>query len=95
MADLRERDGTETLRRQLAAGPLTLLDHQDITAEVLRALRLDSARKLALIDAWIPRALHPAFRPFAGIEGTKNYVGLETGDRHYLSALLREGSGQR
>ncbi|WP_127131380.1 class I SAM-dependent methyltransferase [Georgenia sp. SYP-B2076] len=87
-ADLRDRGDVGTLRRQLAASALTVRRDRDITSEVLAALRADNARKLALIDAWIPRAFHRLVRPFAGIEGTRNYVRLESGDMRYLSAHL-------
>ena len=60
----------------------------DITTNVLTALRLDNARKLELIDALIPRVFHWPFRVFAGIAGTRNYTGLESGNLRYLSARL-------
>jgi hypothetical protein len=60
----------------------------DITANVLTALRQDNARKLQLIDAWIPRVFHRPLRVFAGIAGTRNYAGLESGKIRYLSAQL-------
>ena len=55
---------------------------------MLWALQVDDARKQALMDAWIPRAFHRVFRPFAGLEGTRNYVGLANGDLRYLQAHL-------
>jgi hypothetical protein len=67
-------------------------EETDITANVLTALRLDNARKLELIDAWIPRVFHGPFRVFAGIAGTRNYDGLESGRLRYLSARLAKSS---
>jgi hypothetical protein len=67
----------------------------DITANVLTALRLDNARKLGLIDAWIPRVLHRPFRVFAGIAGTRNYAGLRSGKLRYLSAQLAKSTPHR
>jgi ubiquinone/menaquinone biosynthesis C-methylase UbiE len=93
LADLRGREGVARLRRQLEECPLTVVGVRDITAEVLEAMRRDNARKLALIDAWIPRVAHPLFRPFAGIEGTKNYTGFVTGEVRYLSAVLTRPTG--
>jgi len=40
------------------------------------------------MDAWIPRAVHRAFRPFAGLEGTRNYEGLADGTLRYVQAHL-------
>jgi len=87
-ADLRDRGDVAELHRRLAGCGLTLVRERDITAGVLRALSLDNDRKLALMDAWIPRRFHRVFRPFAGIEGTRNYVGLGNGDLRYVQAML-------
>jgi SAM-dependent methyltransferase len=87
-ADLRSMDGVNTLREQFGACGLTVEKESDITTNVLTALRLDTARKLELIDALIPRVFHWPFRVFAGIAGTRNYAGLEGGKLRYLSARL-------
>jgi hypothetical protein len=91
-ADLRSMDGVNTLREQFNACGLTVEKETDITTNVLTALRLDNARKLELIDALIPRVFHRPFRVFAGIAGTRNYVGLERGKLRYLSAELAKSS---
>jgi SAM-dependent methyltransferase len=91
-ADLRNVDGVNTLRERFNACGLTLEKESDITTNVLTALRLDNARKLELIDALIPRVLHRPFRVFAGIAGTRNYAGLESGKLRYLSARLAKSS---
>jgi SAM-dependent methyltransferase len=83
-ADLRSGEGLVTLQRQLASSGLEVQRERDITAHVLRAMRLDNGRKLALMDAWIPRPFHRVFRPFAGIEGTRNYDGFASGDLRYV-----------
>jgi SAM-dependent methyltransferase len=91
-ADLRNVDGVNTLREQFSACGLILEKESDITTNVLTALRLDNARKLELIDALIPRVFHRPFRVFAGIAGTRNYAGLESGKLRYLSARLVKSS---
>jgi ubiquinone/menaquinone biosynthesis C-methylase UbiE len=91
-ADLRSTDGVATLREQFNASGLTVEKATDITTNVLTALQLDNARKLELIDALIPRMFHRPFRAFAGIAGTRNYAGLESGKLHYLSARLAKSS---
>ena len=87
-ADLRSIDGVNTLREQFNACGLTVEKQTDITTNVLTALQLDNARKLELIDALIPRVFHRPFRAFAGIAGTRNHAGLESGKLRYLSAQL-------
>jgi SAM-dependent methyltransferase len=87
-ADLRSCDGLGTLHRQFEASPLTLEREDDITANVLTALRVDNDRKLQLIQNLIPWPFRRPFRAFAGIEGTTNYVGFENGKLRYVSAHL-------
>lgn len=87
-ADLRTSDGLDVLHRQFEASHLILQREDDITANVLMALRLDNDRKLQLIHDLIPWPLRRPFRAFAGIEGTTNYVGFENGTRRYISAHL-------
>ncbi len=40
------------------------------------------------MQAWIPRAFHRAFAPFAGFRGTATYAGFESGQMQYVSARL-------
>ncbi len=88
-ADLRDRgDRLDSLFRQLDSCALELANERDVTPEVLHALRLDNARKLALIEEWFPRISHPLIRPFAGLEGTRNYVRMAEGSIQYQSARL-------
>jgi ubiquinone/menaquinone biosynthesis C-methylase UbiE len=87
-ADLRNADGVNPLREQFNACGLTVEKQTDITTNVLTAMRLDNARKLGLIDAWIPRVFRRPFQVFAGIEGTRNYAGLQNGTLRYISAQL-------
>ena len=91
-ADLRNVDGVDTLREQFNTCGLTVEKETDITSNVLTALRLDNARKLELIDALIPRVFRRPFRVFAGIAGTRNYAGLESGTLRYLSAPLAKAA---
>jgi SAM-dependent methyltransferase len=91
-ADLRSIDGVNTLREQFDGCGLTVEKEIDITTNVLTALQLDNARKLELIGAFIPRVVHRPFRVFAGIAGTRNYTGLDSGRLRYLSAQLAKSS---
>jgi ubiquinone/menaquinone biosynthesis C-methylase UbiE len=91
-ADLRSTDGTAALQRQFDTCGLALDKQTDITANVLTALRLDSKRKLRLMDDLIPRVVHLPFRAFAGIEGTRNYKQFESGKLRYLSVQLTKPS---
>ena len=87
-ADLRRCDALDALHSQFEASSLDLEREDDITANVVTALRVDNGRKLQLIQDLIPWSLRRPFRAFAGIEGTTNYVGFDNGRLRYVSAHL-------
>ena len=87
-ADLRSAHGADVLRGQLASCGLTVVDVADISLNVLAALRLDNARKLRLIEAWIPHIFRRSMRVLAGVEGTMNYRRLASGKWRYLTSHL-------
>jgi len=87
-ADLRTAESVPATRAHLTSSGLVPMREDDITAEVLHALRLDDTRKAELVRAWIPRPFRGAIRPFAGLEGTKNFDGFAAGTLRYRSARL-------
>jgi SAM-dependent methyltransferase len=87
-ADLRDASDVAATRAQLTSSGLVSLDARDITAEVLHAMRLDDARKAALVRDWIPRPFQAAFRPLAGLDGTRNPEAMAAGTVRYLSETL-------
>jgi SAM-dependent methyltransferase len=74
------------LRRQSWSG----VEKEDITAAVIHALKLDDARKSALIAEWVPPRLRPLFREFAGLSGGKISRALQSGELVYLRFALRK-----
>ncbi|UZN03896.1 class I SAM-dependent methyltransferase [Cellulomonas sp. S1-8] len=87
-ADLRAADEVEETRAQLRSSGLVPVREDDVTAEVLHALRLDDARRTELVQAWIPRVARPAFRPFAALDGSRTHERFTTGALRYLRARL-------
>lgn len=63
-------------------------EFRDITANILEACRLDSARRRRLIQArapWLLRALFgKELRSYAGVEGSAKYEAFRTGRRAYV-----------
>jgi SAM-dependent methyltransferase len=97
-ADLRRASKRDLLHRHMLESGMDVLDQEDITANVLEALRLDSERKAALIaqviDKGKPAALN-AFREFACVEGTRNYEAVRNRDIVYWRYLLRKPFGAK
>lgn len=87
-ADFRDVQDVAATREALRSSGLTPVHEDDVTAEVLRALRLDDARRAALVEAWIPRVARRAFRPFAALDGSRTHTRFATGANRYRSARL-------
>lgn len=89
-ADMRSRRHVPRLSAQLQASGLRVMDREDITARVLRALDLDSERRLAWIRQEAPRALRGMLALFGGIRGTKTHQVLRRGEAVYLRYVLQK-----
>lgn len=87
-ADLRDALEVDELLGQLEGSGLELVSRQDITAEVLHALRTDSDRKAALMRSWFPRPVHGLVARFAALRGSRTFERFEARELVYLSAHL-------
>jgi ubiquinone/menaquinone biosynthesis C-methylase UbiE len=72
----------------LAAG-FELLERTEITANVIRALKRDSARRAALFDSLADRNLREEYKHWAGVVGYRAYERFEAGQTRYFSHKLR------
>ena len=66
-----------------------LLERTEITSNVLRALRRDSARREALFDALPDRTLREQYKDWGGVVGYRAFLRLEAGQTRYFSHRLR------
>lgn len=89
-ADLRAAEDGDQTHKQLLETGMTLLEKQDITSNVLEALRLDSERKLTLIRRSVNKRLVVTFRQFAAIEGSDVFDSFRDGAAIYLCYALRK-----
>lgn len=87
-ADFRPAAEVPQLLAGLSEGPLVLKSSEDITANVLEALRGDSDRKSELIDMIVPRLFRRPFRRFAGIQTSSTFERFESGELRYICAHL-------
>lgn len=87
-ADFRPSAEVPHLLTGLSEGPLVLQSSEDITANVLEALRSDNDRKAELIDTIVPRLFRRPFRRFAGIRTSSTFERFESGELRYICAHL-------
>jgi SAM-dependent methyltransferase len=78
------------LRSELDDSGLAVLEEEDITANVVRALQLDSPRRRQAIAERVPRALQQHALIFSAVEGTPQYESLANGDGTYLRFVLQK-----
>jgi len=72
----------------LAAG-FELLERLEITDNVIRALKRDSARREALFDAMTDRRLREEYKHWGGVVGYRAYTRFEAGQTRYFSHRLQ------
>jgi SAM-dependent methyltransferase len=77
------------LREQIASAGLVVVEEENISADVARALELDSPRRRALIEAHVPRIMRSQVLEFVGVAGSGPHRALSDGDVTYLRMVLR------
>jgi SAM-dependent methyltransferase len=84
------QEDARRLREQLAAAGLQTLEEEDITENVVRALALDTPRRLAQIGRRVPRPLRRQAVAFAAVEGSPMYEAFAQGKWTYLRFVLQK-----
>ncbi|HEY2845936.1 MAG TPA: hypothetical protein VGJ09_19905, partial [Bryobacteraceae bacterium] len=67
----------------------TIVEEEFITANVIRALELDSDRKSRLIQKRAPRFLHRALQAFASVNGSPTFDAFACGALQYVRFVLQ------
>jgi ubiquinone/menaquinone biosynthesis C-methylase UbiE len=88
-ADLRPASAIAGVREESRAAGFTVLEDELITPNVLRALQLDTARRVEIIERSVPRPLRSAVREFMAVEGSEIFEQLRRGELEYLRLVLR------
>lgn len=91
--DHRNRYELEGWRAQLRASGLVLLEEEEITAQVVRALELDHDRKAALIEGKCPWWLRDALREFGATRGSRAFERFRTREVRYLNFVFQKPAG--
>lgn len=87
-AALFAQDDVARLREQLAAAGFRTLEEEDITANVIRALELDTPIRRARIEGRVPKLLRPHALTFAAVEGSPMYRAFADAHLTYLRFAL-------
>lgn len=88
-ADLRFAEHRRRLQEDIANAGMAVIEQQEITANVLEALRQDSAQKQVEIERSVSKGIH-AFREFAAVEGSDIFDCFQNGKLTYVRYLLQK-----
>lgn len=93
-ADLRGPVEMEELRAQLRSVPgLEVLEEENISADVVRALEADDRRKRTMIEKLVPESIRPLFEEFAGLQSGTIHSRLKQGSLIYCRFVaVRRGA---
>ena len=91
LTDLRLAERLPQFEAELAASGMEVVERTEITADVVRGLRADSARRERLIAESGVWGFRGALQAFAATEGSKTFRDLESGAFRYVTVVLRRG----
>jgi ubiquinone/menaquinone biosynthesis C-methylase UbiE len=94
-ADFRSAQDIPDMRETLVRHGLQVDREHDITANVLRALTVDSARRQALVGTYMPSLLRHVSAETAGVDGSGIHRALATGLISYWSFVLHKHPAAR
>jgi ubiquinone/menaquinone biosynthesis C-methylase UbiE len=84
-ADFHFAEGIAAWEQAIASAPLRMKARRDISGSVLRGMARNSSRSHALVSRYLPKALQRFGFDFAGVEGSRVYRALESGQMSYRS----------
>jgi SAM-dependent methyltransferase len=87
--DMRWKADYQKLISQIQDAGFVIEKQVEITANVAKALGIDSPRREKMMDGKIPKIFLTNFRQFAGVKGTERFDSFASGDMQYWSFLLR------
>jgi SAM-dependent methyltransferase len=89
-ADFRAREHVAELHQQLHRSGLTMLQRDEITANVIHARNLDNEMRLAFIRQAAPQWLVGLIGEFGGVQGSRIYKELDSGQVIYERSVLQK-----
>ena len=88
--DLRETSALEDLFVLFNNSGLRIIQHQDITKNIIEALIKMSTERKNAIQKSVPGFFRKAFESYAGVKGSKIHNSFKNGTLSYVSACLEK-----
>ena len=90
LADFRNKEQMDQLRRHLQGSGFQFLREEIITPHVLRAMELDHERKMNLLSRKAPKPLLNSLKYWWGTKDSKRYELFSSGEDIYFSYVLQK-----
>ena len=88
--DLRETSVLEELFDQFNNSGFRIIQHQDITKNIIEALTKMSTKRKNAIQRSVPGFYRKAFESYAGVKGSKIHDSFKNGTLSYVSSCLEK-----
>jgi ubiquinone/menaquinone biosynthesis C-methylase UbiE len=92
LVDFRSVENMALLKSQLEKCGLELLEEENISSNVVKAMEAEDDVKKARIKKLVPSRWQKLFAEFAGVVGSKLHTNLLNGNRLYYRFVLRKAS---
>ncbi len=92
-ADFRPAEQIDELATQIQESGMTVLEEENISPNVVKALEIDTERRKEMIRSSVGRWMSKSFHQFAGVEGSTIYQNFDTGVFIYKRYLLQKPTG--
>jgi ubiquinone/menaquinone biosynthesis C-methylase UbiE len=92
LTDIRGNEGKDKLVEKLFNSGLEMVEEEDITLNVVKAIEMEDKVKWLRIRRSVPRWLHSFFSEFAGSVGSQTHLQLNSRELVYFRFVLRKAS---
>ena len=89
-ADIRTEEENEILREQFKKAGFKVIKEENIIQNVVKALDMDSERRLKLMKEKSPRIIHGLAEEFSSTKGSKRYQEFADGTQIYMQYILQK-----
>jgi ubiquinone/menaquinone biosynthesis C-methylase UbiE len=90
VTDMRAPSGMEKFLKNIADSAFELVEHEDVTPNVIKSIETENDVKTARIEQNVPAFLQGQFKEFAGTKDSEVYKGLLSGDLIYHRFVLKK-----
>lgn len=90
LTDVRYTNEMDILKSQLLSTGMDLIEEEDITLNVIKAIEAEDKTKRERIDILIPPKQQKLFAEFAGVIGSQMHINLKKRKRLYFRFVLKK-----